>query len=139
MTASIERTLEFKAPIERLWKALTDAKELSAWFPNAGASFEATPGFEGWFAWNLEECTGRYAVQVVEVEPMRRISWRWAREPDVPIAEAYTTLVEWTLESLPGGGTRLYMVESGFDRDKDRAENVEGWKHELGELVEYLE
>lgn len=139
MTAAIERTLEFQASIERVWQAITDAEELGAWFPNAGASFEPTPGFEGWFAWDLDECTGRYAVQVVEVEAPRRISWRWAREPDVAIADAYTTLVEWTLEPLSNGGTRLHMVESGFDMDKDRNDNVEGWKQELGELVDYLQ
>ncbi len=138
MTASIERTLEFQSSIERVWKALTDAKELNAWFPNDGAEFEPTPGFIGWFAWNIEECTGRYAVEVMEVEPMQRISWRWAREADVSITEAYTTLVEWQLESLPNGGTRVHMVESGFDQDKDRADNVQGWKQELGELVDYL-
>ncbi len=138
MIESIERSLEFQASIERVWAALTNAEELAAWFPNAGAEFEPTPGFEGWFAWNLEECTGRYAVKVEAVEPMHSISWSWAREPDTPISEAYTTLVEWTLESLPNGGTRLHMLESGFNRDKDRADNVQGWKQELGELVEYL-
>ncbi len=138
MTASIERTLEFKAPLERIWTAITDAGELAAWFPNNGASFEPTPGFIGWFDWDIEECSGRYAVEVVEVEPMQRISWRWARQPDVSIQDADTTLVEWRLESLPNGGTRLHMLESGFQRDQDRADNVEGWQQELGELQDYL-
>jgi len=138
MTDNIKRVLEFSASVERVWKALTDQQELSVWFPNAGAKFEPVVGFEGWFAWNLQECTGRYAVKVEAVEPMQSISWRWAREADTPIADAYTTLVEWTLEALPNGGTRLTMLESGFDRDKDRNENIEGWKQELGELLDYI-
>lgn len=138
MTATIERTLEFKAPIDRVWKALSDAESLAAWFPNAGAHFEPVVGFVGWLAWDLEECTGRYALQVEEVDAPHRIAWRWAREADTPIEEAHTTLVEWTLESLANGGTKLHMLESGFVRDADRAENVAGWQQELGELVEYI-
>lgn len=138
MPNSIERTMEFTSSPERVWQALTDAKELAAWFPNAGAEFEPVPGYEGWFAWNLEECTGSYAVRVERVEPMRFISWRWAREADTPISEAKTTLVEWTLEALDSGGTRLHMLESGFERDADRAENIQGWKQELGDLMTYL-
>lgn len=138
MPESIKRTVEFTATVEKVWKALTDAKELSAWFPNAGAEFEATPGYEGWFAWDIEECTGSYAVKVERVEPLSFISWRWAREADTPISEAKTTLVEWTLEPMDNGGTRLHMLETGFERDQDRAENVQGWAHELAELVTYL-
>lgn len=138
MTASIERTMEFTAPIERVWQALADARELAAWFPNDGAHFEAKPGFEGWFRWQMKECTGQYAVRVEVAEPHQRLVWRWAREADTAIDKAYTTIVEWTLEPLANGGTRLHMVESGFEREQDRQENISGWQQELGELEALL-
>jgi hypothetical protein len=40
--------------------------------------------------------------------------------------------------SRDDGGTTLKLRESGFERPEDRRDNVGGWKHELGELVEYL-
>ena len=62
MTDTIKRILEFNASIERVWRAITDQDELGAWFPNAGANFKPTPGYVGWFAWDLDDCVGRYAV-----------------------------------------------------------------------------
>ena len=138
MVDSIEREMTLNASIERVWQALTNADELAAWFPNNGASFEPIEGFIGWFEWDIEECTGRYAVKVESVKAPGYIAWRWAREADVPIENAYSTLVEWTLTKLDDGKTKVHMLESGFDRDKDRLDNVEGWKQELGEFMEYM-
>ena len=47
--------------------------------------------------------------------------------------------------SRPAAGTRLTVVESGFAQLPDDSYrkafdgNTEGWAHELGELVEYLD
>ena len=46
---------------------------------------------------------------------------------------------------LPGAGTRLTVVESGFAQLPEDAHitayggNTEGWASELGELVDYLD
>ena len=32
MTDRIEKTIELKAPVSRVWKALTDHEEFGAWF-----------------------------------------------------------------------------------------------------------
>lgn len=82
---------------------------------------------------------GRYAIRIEAFEPMTRIVWRWARELETPLGDGPTTTVEWVLEPGPTGGTTLHLTESGFLTAHGRQQNVDGWKHELGELVSYLE
>lgn len=43
----IERTIEIAAPLERVWRALTSAAELSAWF-QVTIEGEIAPGNEVW-------------------------------------------------------------------------------------------
>jgi uncharacterized protein YndB with AHSA1/START domain len=133
---AITRTLKLKAAPETVWKALTESEELGRWFPDAGAKLDLRPGGRGWFGW---EHYGRFAVRVESVEPQSRISWRWARQPDTPIENGPSTLVEWKLTPTDNGGTLLELRESGFEKPKDREENEEGWTAELKELVALLE
>ncbi|MGH9858845.1 MAG: SRPBCC family protein, partial [Candidatus Acidiferrales bacterium] len=47
-TRSVEETIEINAPVEAVWKALTDAEELTRWFPlKAGENPDGTV----WMAW----------------------------------------------------------------------------------------
>jgi len=132
---AIEKTLELEASPERVWRAMTDAAELARWFPDDGAQLEAFPGGCGWLSW---EAHGRFALEVVVFEPPRRLAWRWSHQPDRPVGDGPSTLVEWTLTPREGGGTLLELRESGFLTEKHRQENTGGWEHELGELVDYL-
>ena len=57
-------------------------------------------------------------ITVERVEPEQLLSYRWhpyAVEPGVDYADEPTTLVEFRLAESPSG-TRLTVVESGFDR-----------------------
>jgi uncharacterized protein YndB with AHSA1/START domain len=129
--AAIERWVELRAAPERVWAALTEPAELEAWFTRR-AAFELRPGAEGWLEW---EEHGRFAVRVEVVDPPGRFSWRWARDPDVGLDEGVSTLVEWSLERRPDGGTRLRVRESGFERPEDRRINAWGWLDAAGELA----
>lgn len=131
----IETNLELEALPDRVWRALTDASELSQWFPDDGAKLDALPGGAGYFAWKGH---GKFAVAIEAFEPPRRLAWRWARTADTPVDQGLSTLVEWTLTPRDGGGTLLALRESGFTDEKHHADNTGGWKHELGELVAYL-
>lgn len=132
-TAAIERRLDLAAAPERVWRALTDSKELTAWFSQR-ASFPTEVGGEGWLEW---DGYGRFRVRIEAIEPGRRIAWRWATNADGPI-EDESTLVEWTVEPAPGGGSTLHLRESGFVRPAARSDNVAGWLAELDELVAHL-
>ena len=131
----ITKTLELDASPDRVWDAITDSVQLGSWFPNTVEIESMSPGNRGWFIW---EDHGRYRFEVEEVTPPERFVWRWANDPEKELEETLTTLVEWSLEARPEGGTRLQVRESGFETEEYRAGNDKGWDSELGELVELL-
>ena len=142
----IERETVIAAPVERVWALLTEAEHLGRWFGDAGAELDLRPGGALSLSW---EQYGTVRGRVVDVEAPRRFSYRWSvlRESfDSEPAEGNSTLVEFTLEA-EGDGTRLRVVESGFDtlfadpaKQDERAEdNRKGWASELDELRDYAE
>jgi uncharacterized protein YndB with AHSA1/START domain len=128
----IERTMTFHAPPEQVWAALTEPDQLSKWFGD-DAEVELRPGGEAVFRWGEIEI--RAVVDVVE--PPTRFAYRW--EPSHAPDGGPTTLVEFTLEEI-AGGTRLRLVESGFDAlgEESLRENEYGWDDELAQLREHL-
>jgi uncharacterized protein YndB with AHSA1/START domain len=132
--AGIERRLELEAEPERVWRALTDEAELSAWFCQA-ASFPTTVGSDGWFEWTDH---GRYAVRLEAHETPSRLAWRWARDAGVGVEDGPSTLVEFRLEPRPGGGTILGLLETGFDATSSRDDNVHGWHGGFGSLASHV-
>ena len=133
-TPAIERQLDLRASPDRVWRALTVADELAAWFGQR-ADLQPMAGYAGWLAW---EGDGRYALRVEEVVAPTRLAIRWMAVPDVPFDDASATLVEWDLEPSASGGTRLHLRESGFRSASSRTGNAIGWLGELGELVAFL-
>jgi len=142
----IERETVIAAPVERVWALLTEAEHLGRWFGDAGAELDLRPGGALSLSW---EQHGTVRGRVVDVEAPRRFSYRWAAlpEPDggEPV-EGNSTLVEFTLHA-EGDGTRLHVVESGFDKlfadpakqDERAEDNRKGWASELDELRDYAE
>lgn len=117
MSDRIEKAVELHASIERVWRALTDSAEFGEWFrvkledpfvPGQVSRGHITyPGFEH-VVWE---------ARVVKMERPRLFSFTWhpyAVEPDVDYSEEPSTLVEFRLEPT-ANGTRLVIVESGFD------------------------
>jgi len=135
MIGTVEKTLELAAAPERVWRSITEASELSRWFPDRVDGGDLVAGGDGGWVW---EEHGHYAFRVEVMEPPIRLVWRWAREPNTALEEAATTTVEWVLEPGSDGGTTLRLRESGFTRVEDRSENDAGWDAELGELVALL-
>jgi uncharacterized protein YndB with AHSA1/START domain len=142
----IERETKIEAPVERVWALLTEAEHVGRWFSDAGAEIDLRPGGAMVLRWE-EHGTGR--ARIVDVEPHRRFSYRWA-----PIREHWgedpnernSTLVEFTL-AADGDGTRLKVVESGFEALEGTEEqrrssfegNSEGWDTQLGNVSRYAE
>ena len=141
----IERDTLIAAPAERVWALLTEAEHLGRWFADSGAEIDLRPGGALTMQWSEY---GTAHCRVVDVEPHTRFSYRWVPYPSegAEPTEGNSTLVEFTLEP-EAGGTRLRVVESGFDKlertpdaiDEAVKGNTEGWKAELGELREYAE
>jgi uncharacterized protein YndB with AHSA1/START domain len=135
----IERVVVLSTPRQRVWKALTDPREVSAWF-GTETEIDLRPGGRAVFGWAEE---GRFEVVVDAVDPPSLFAYRWALDRDRPVDEGPSTRVEFSLEEIPEG-TRLRLVESGFAalpdgvRDRHLADNTEGWELELAELAVHL-
>src|SRR5215831_6004243 len=114
----IDRTIEIKAPPERVWRALTNAAELSAWF-QVKIEGEIAPGNEVWMETLHPDYAGqRFRVSFVEMTPPRRFVWQWhpgAVDPAVDYSKEPRTTVTFTLEPS-GAGTKLSVAETGFDQ-----------------------
>ncbi|HEY1698065.1 MAG TPA: SRPBCC family protein [Polyangiaceae bacterium] len=142
----IEKKVTLKAPIERVWRAVSDATEFGRWFGvRFEGSFRAGVHMKGVIAptqvdpevaRTQEAYAGAtFEITVDRVEPMKVFSFRWhpfAVDPKVDYSAEPTTLVVFELETVPGG-TRLTITESGFDgiplarRAKAFEMNEGGW------------
>jgi uncharacterized protein YndB with AHSA1/START domain len=143
----IDRTIEIQAPPERVWRALTDSEELSAWF-QVHIEGEIAAGGEVWMTSVHPQHAGqRWPVRIVELTPFQRVVWRWHPgevDPAIDYTRAPQTTVTFTLEPT-GRGTRLSVSETGFDaielarRAKAYADNTQGWTEVLVWLQKYVE
>ncbi|HEU4383775.1 MAG TPA: SRPBCC family protein [Anaeromyxobacteraceae bacterium] len=145
-TDRIEKRIELRAPVARVWRALTDHREFGEWFrvrldgpfvPGGTSRGQITyPGYE-----HL-----KWEAVVERMEPERLFSFRWhpyAVDPKEDYSREPTTLVEFRLEAI-SGGTRLILTESGFDRIPAgrRAEafrmNDGGWTEQMANIERHV-
>ena len=118
MKDRIEKRIELKAPISRVWRALTDYREFGEWFRvkldgpfvlgQTSRGYITHPGYEH-VLWEA-------VVQKMEPERLFSFTWQpyhWIR--DGLLEGDARTLVEFTLERTTNG-TLLLVTESGFDQ-----------------------
>ena len=146
MTDRIEKQIELKAPVARVWRALTDHREFGEWFrvkidgpfvPGEASRGNITyPGYE-----HLQ-----WEAVVKAMEPERLFSFTWhpyAVDPKVDYSKEPQTLVEFRLEKTPEG-TRLTVTESGFDkipagrRPEAFRMNESGWAEQMKNIESYV-
>ena len=143
----IDRTIEVKAPPDKVWRALTTAKDLSTWF-HVVVEGNIAPGAEVWMTSRYPGHEGtRFVVRIVEMTPPRRFAWQWhpgAVDPTVDYSREPWTTVTFTLEPS-GSGTRLSVSETGFTdvalarRAKVYADNTQGWTEVIVWIQKYAE
>ncbi|MEO8705616.1 MAG: SRPBCC family protein [Kofleriaceae bacterium] len=153
----IEKTVTLKAPRDRVWNAISDAKNFGAWFgceldgpfvagkpvtgrivptqvdPEIAALQEPHRGLA--FEWHVER-----------IEPQTVFAFRWhpnAVDPGVDYSNQPTTLVTFELSDDPTG-TRLRITESDFDRipldrrAKAFTSNEGGWEKQTELIGKFL-
>lgn len=131
----IKRSVTTTAPRERVWKSITNPKNLTKWmtetrFANLAVGEKIT------FPDGENTSYGSIAV----VEPPERFAYRWQIHPDHPAQ----TLVTFHLEAL-ADGTRITVTEEGFEAlpeefQKPRLEdNIRGWEMTLEAIIEDVE
>ena len=127
----IDKEIVIKAPIEKVWAALTDPKSIGAWMDDDSVKVALKVG--GRYKLFGGVTTGK--LTVVDEPFVLEYTWRqgeWEKgEPD--------TLVRWDLRP-EGKKTRLRLVHSGFDDRRGRDDHDEGWDvYFLDPMKEWLE
>jgi uncharacterized protein YndB with AHSA1/START domain len=142
----VEKRIELKAPMARVWRALTDYREFGEWFQvKLEGPFAAGRPARGYLTYpGYEHLKFEVVVQKMERERFFSFTWHpYAIDPKKDYSKETPTLVEFRLESVPSG-TLLSITESGFDKvpANRRAEafrmNDEGWGIQLENIAKYV-
>jgi len=146
-TDRIEKKVELRAPRSRVWRAITTAKEFSAWFRmDLDGEFAQGATLHGTVTRPGNEHVNPIEMLIGQIEPERYFSYRWhpyALDAAIDYSAEPMTLVEFILEETEGG-TAVTIVESGFDRVplSRRAEafrmNDKGWAGQVKNLAQYV-
>lgn len=106
----IEKEVLIDAPIDVVWRVLTDPDHITQWFSKE-AQLDRRVGGEGRLAF---ESGQSYLLHVEVFDPPHRFAYRWLYEEAAKPRPDNSMLVEFTLRA-EDGRTRLRIVESGFD------------------------
>src|SRR3954469_21102213 len=113
MASAIEQDILIEAPVDVVWRAVTEPAQITKWFAD-DVELEPTPDYEGTLTFHYGQRSQTYQVTVRAVEPERVFSYRWQPPRGTTAAEGNSTLVEFTL-SPEGGSTLLRVVETGVE------------------------
>lgn len=147
MTDRIEKTIELKAPIEKVWDALADHDQFGRWFRvklegpfiagKVARGRITHPGYEH-LVWE---------ATILRMERPHLFSMTWhpyAVDPKVDYSKEPPTLVEFKLKPT-ATGTQLTLVESGFEAlPKHRLSealrmNDMGWTQQMKNIQTHVE
>jgi uncharacterized protein YndB with AHSA1/START domain len=146
-TDRIEKRIELKAPVEVVWRALTDPEAFGEWFrvklEGPFVPGQATrgkilhPGYE--------HLVMEVVTQRMEEEELFSFTWHpYAIDAKVDYSNEPPTLVEFILKPTPHGDTLLIVSESGFDqlpperRDLAWRMNDHGWSAQVKNIEAYV-
>lgn len=143
-TDRIEKQAVLRAPIERVWAAVSDSAQFGAWFKaRFREPFVAGHSVVGEFT-EPGHIGRKFVVSVEKMVEPRLFAFRWhAHELDRPEASAEATLVTFLLEAHPEG-TLLRILETGFDaipedqREAQLRGNDEGWDEQIQRVSAYV-
>ncbi len=123
-------------PVETVFEAVTDPRQLSAYFTTGGSSGRLREGAK--VLWKFGDSPGEYPVEVTKIVPNERIEFTWEAE-----ADTYLTQVIMTFEALDGGQTLVRIAEGVWNPDpkglKNSYGNCYGWTQMLCCLKAHLE
>lgn len=134
---TIERT--FQAPVEKVWKAITDKDQMREWYFDL-AEFKPEVGFEFQFYGGSEEEQYMHKCRIIAAEVNKKLAYSW-------VYENYPGYSVVTFELFPEGDkTRVKLTHEGlesFPQDKKdfaKSSFSAGWTDIIGNsLKNYLE
>jgi uncharacterized protein YndB with AHSA1/START domain len=154
----IEKHVTLRAPVERVWAAISDSQKFGTWFGcELDGPFVAGQRITGRIRpTKVDPEIARHQApydgmamewQIERIEPMTYFAYRWhpfAIDKAADYSREPMTLVEFVLEPA-GASTKLTIRESGFDklpaarRDAAVKANDGGWTAQTGLIAKYLE
>lgn len=150
MNDRIEKRIELKAPVSRVWRALTDYKEFGEWFRvKLDGPFVSGQVSRGQMTYpGYEHVKWEAVVQKMEHERLFSFTWPHPKsfeKADAPpdYSKEPSTLVEFRLEKT-ASGTLLVLTESGFDKlpSERRLEafrrNDGGWTEQMKNIEAHV-
>lgn len=133
---TIEREIEIGAPVEVVWRTITEPDLIRTWFCDV-ADVEAQAGAVGSLTFRADtDAPNVVGITVVAADRPHRFSYRWVYPVGERATDANSTLVTFTLFADGADRTRLHVVETGLDRMEIAAdrkqtfleEHRHGWK-----------
>jgi len=142
-----EREVEINAPVEKVWQVLINPNHWSEWFPGFVSVSNVTSASEGGrFEWVKDGRTGKGTI--VKMEPMKllEILTQMGDDKDSHVFKLRSSggflglsddecKVEYTLDTLMGGGILGSFIAGGNPIDAMRVKNATNL---LRKLVENL-
>ncbi len=142
-----ESKMEIDAPVDKVWAVLTNPDHWPEWFPGVDTVSNVTSiNKGGTFAWTDEGRTGKGSIRAME--PMKRLEilTQVGDDQDSHVFQlrpsggflglnADECQVEYTLDTLTGGGILGEFIAGGNPRDALRVKKA---MHLLRKLVESL-
>ncbi|EJL69169.1 SRPBCC family protein [Chryseobacterium populi] len=128
------------APVEKVWKALTDKNEMKSWYFDI-PDFEPEAGTEFNFYEPGEEKKYHHQGEVLEINPHKKLKHSWS----YPEFSKEKTYVTWELQQTDKG-TIVKLTHEDIDKFNELGDNfsrnsfTEGWNGIIGQsLKTYLE
>lgn len=142
----IEKQVELKASVARVWNALTDSKQFGEWFGvKLTGHFQLGKPMQGKILYpGYKHLKWEIVIQKIEHQRVFSFTWHpYAVDPNMDYSKETPTLVEFTLEPS-GAGTTLTLTESGFDkipharRLEAFQKNESGWVEQMKNIAKYV-
>lgn len=129
--SEVVKKLTIKAPLEKVWAALTAPQVIAAWMDDEGVQVDLRVG--GQYAVFGGDAAGAFT----RIEALRHLEYTWRmaewRKSWKP------SHVSWTLRKH-GDGTHITLIHSQFPNESERNSHDEGWDvYWLNPMKEWLE
>ncbi len=136
-------------PVEEVFEAVANPKELSSYFTTGGASGRLERGKT--VTWDFHDFPGAFPVEVDEVVPNEKIVLRWDAAEGDQLCEGaldvkpagYKTIVTMSFKATDDGRTLVEIEEKGWRETEGGLQasygNCMGWAQMLAALKMWVE
>jgi uncharacterized protein YndB with AHSA1/START domain len=110
----IERDVEIEAPVDVVWRTITEPDQITRWFADQ-VELELKPGGRGYLGFDQQGKKEGTTIAVETVDRPNRFAFRWNRPQDADPDPTNSILVEFTLDARGPERTHLRVVETGVE------------------------